>query len=225
MRKLAFKPRSIRGQIYKLHKDTKSSHVASSLSCVEILMAITRVMGQGDELILSKGHAINCLYAIWGIEDVSDKPRMATRGHCVNVSSGSLGMGLSIGCGVALANRDKMVFVVMGDGECQEGQVWEALAFASHHKLKNLRVVIDRNGWQGLGKTEDILSLNPLDKRINSFGWDTRTCYGHDLEELTYVFRAVSYSKKPVAIIANTTKGKGFKYMEDSNEYHYRCPQ
>jgi transketolase len=215
----------IRSLLYKLHKEAKASHIASSLSCLDILMTIAKVLKHNDELILSKGHAVSAWYAVKGVEDMRDLPKHATRGSLINVSSGSLGQGLSIACGLATADRGRKVYVVMGDGECQEGQVWEALAFASHHKLNNIRLFIDNNKFQACGRTAKILSIDPIDKRIQSFGWNVKKCYGHGLEELKTSLNMTLHSELPVAIIANTTKGKGFDYMENSNEYHYRCPE
>jgi len=225
MRKISFHPKIIRNRIYKLLKEAKASHIGCALSCVEILMAIRKCMGEGDEFILSKGHAISCWYAINGVESMIDLPRMATRGSYINVSSGSLGHGLSIACGWALANRDKNVFVVLGDGECQEGQVWEALMFAAHHNLKNVRLIIDHNRFQACGHTKDILNLYPLDKKIHAFGWNVRTAYGHDLDEMIFLFRTLATSDIPTAIIACTTKGKGFPEYEDNNLWHYKNPE
>jgi len=187
-------------------------------------MGIKKVMDVGDEFILSKGHAISAWYAIHGVTDMCKLPKHATKGYYINFSTGSLGHGLSIACGWALANRTKNIFIVMGDGECQEGQVWEALAFAAQHNLRNVRLIIDHNRLQACGRPSDILGMTHLDRRINSFGWNVRTAYGHDVDEMVFLLRSLANPLKPTAIVACTTKGKGFIEMEDNNLYHYKSP-
>jgi len=144
----------------------------------------------------------------------------------VEVSSGSLGQGLSIASGLALSMKidEKMsrVFVLIGDGECDEGQVWEAAMFASHKKLDNIVAIIDRNGYQIDGKTEDILSLEPLKNKWEAFGWYVSEIDGHNFVEIINALN--KYVGRPHVIIANTIKGKGISIMENSNRFHGKVP-
>ncbi|MDD5067759.1 MAG: transketolase [bacterium] len=228
-----------------------SGHIAPSLSCVEILVSIY-YSGQvslwkkkdPDKFVLSKGHGALGLYAIFadkGILKEKDINDYCKCGNClvglaehsipgIEVSTGSLGHGLSIAAGMAFAARaDRRrfrTFVMVGDGECQEGSIWEAVLFASHNKLNNLIVIVDRNFQQAIGFTEDILGLEPLDRKFASFGWDVKTVDGHSLKALVNVLKQARARKsdKPLCIIANTIKGKGISYMEKVPIWHYRCP-
>jgi transketolase len=132
-------------------------------------------------------------------------------------SGGSLGQGLSVASGLAYADRKRDVYVLLSDGELQEGQTWEALMFASHHKLP-LRVVVDRNGLQALGSTESICSLEPLGAKFKAFGWNTKVCDGHNVKQLKKALKG----KTPLVVIAKTVKGKGVPFMENNYEYHYK---
>ena len=134
---------------------------------------------------------------------------------------------MPVGCGIALAakinKKNYKTIVLVGDGECNEGTNWEAAMFASAKKLNNLYVVIDRNGWQGIGKTKDILNLNLLKDKWKSFGWNCFEINGHNFNQIQKVFKKKK-NNKPTAIIANTIKGKGISFMEDDNNWHYRIP-
>lgn len=193
-----------------------------------------------DRVILSKGHAAMALYAVLaecGFLDVAEldtygKPGSRLCGHAdwnvpgVDVSTGSLGHGLSIGCGIALAGKASdnpwRVFAVLSDGECQEGSVWEAAMFAAHHGLNNLTVVVDRNGLQACGSTEDVLCLEPFADKWKAFGWTVTTVDGHEPQAL---WLAMSQPlDAPHIIIARTVKGKGVSFMENRVEWHYRHP-
>ncbi|HEY9792398.1 MAG TPA: thiamine pyrophosphate-dependent enzyme, partial [Candidatus Obscuribacterales bacterium] len=144
------------------------------------------------------------------------------------VATGSLGHGLSIGVGMALAakiNRQHYrVYVVMSDGECNEGSVWEAAMMAPAHRLGNLVAIVDFNKWQATGRSEEILALSSLKDKFTAFGWNSFDVNGHSVEALLTVLRGSIDSDKPTAIIAHTIKGKGISFMEDDNNWHYRIP-
>lgn len=229
------------------HK-ANASHVGSSLSVIDILASLytpaTKLISEDpalrDALILSKGHAAAALYAILAEKDVIPKAWLETYcqngahlgGHVtstgvpgVTLSTGSLGHGLPYGLGIAqgflskkLENR---VFVVISDGECDEGTTWESALIANHLNLRNLCVIIDRNRIQSLGKTEETIQLEPLDLKWQSFGWEVRIVDGHSYVELC---RAIEISDRPLVIIANTIKGRGVSFMEDTVLWHYKSP-
>jgi transketolase len=147
----------------------------------------------------------------------------------VEAATGSLGHGLPIGIGMAVAGRirreDYRVFVLMSDGECNEGSVWEAAMFAPAQRLENLAVIVDFNKWQATGRSEEVMALQPLRAKWEAFGWSASEVDGHDVASLVQALRRVpDGSGKPVAIIANTVKGKGVSFMEDDNNWHYRIP-
>lgn len=198
-----------------------------------------------DRVIISKGHATAAFYSILAklgyikkkelITYCKNNTRLAThlskKVPGVEVDTGSLGHGLGIGCGIAFsAKLDKKKYitvVLISDGELYEGSVWEALLFAGHHKLDNLIVIVDRNNQIVLDTTENCLKLNPLDKKFKSFGFKTFTINGHSYVELQKVFKNIKNnpSKKPIAIIANTIKGKGVSFMEKNIKWHHAVPQ
>ena len=235
----------------------KSGHPGGSLSCVEILSVLyNKIMfvpsawknsvdfDKRDRFVLSKGHASAALYSVlaqkgfFPVEELMTFRKLGSRlqGHPstrmglegIEVSTGSLGQGLSIATGVALAlklnNNPANVFVLLGDGEMQEGSVWEALMSAAHKKLDNLIIVIDKNNLQIDGNTDDVKSLEPLDKKLNSFGWEVKEVDGHNEDELEKAFIEAKKSTKPFAVIANTIKGKGVSYMENNALWHGKAP-
>lgn len=246
--------KKVRKRIVKIIHKTKSPHIGSSLSCVEILVSlffkILKVSPENpanpkrDRFILSKGHACPALYAVLterGFMCEEDLQGFAV--NCgvleqhpnrdikkgIEVSTGSLGHGLSIGIGMALAaKRDKKnykTFVLLSDGELNEGSVWEAAMFASHHNLDNLVAIIDYNKIQALGYTKDIINLEPLSQRWSSFGWATKEIYGHDFPQIFEAFDKIPFSTgMPNIIIAHTIKGKGVSFMENKLLWHYRAP-
>jgi transketolase len=147
----------------------------------------------------------------------------------MEAATGSLGHGLPLGVGMALAGRIRSqsyrVFVTMSDGECNEGSVWEAAMMAPAHKLENVVAIIDYNKWQATGRSNEVMALAPLREKWAAFGWHAHEVDGHDLEALVKLFRTVpDGSRKPVAIVAHTVKGKGVSFMEDDNNWHYRIP-
>ena len=243
----------IRRGILLQHFLSKESHVGSALSCADILtvlyFGILKINPKNpkdsnrDRFILSKGHAVAALYAVLAEKGFFPKKLLATfcqngsmlPGHStkdtapgVEVSTGGLGHGLPMGIGMALAaKRDKKnhrVVVLMSDGECNEGTTWESAMFAAHHKLDNLTVIIDYNGQQGLGKSEDIINNQPFADKWKAFGWEIKEVNGHDYSALEKVLRSPT-PHQPLVIIAKTTKGKGVSFMEkDQLLWHYRNP-
>jgi len=228
---------------------SKAAHLASSLSCIDILTVLYEKIlkinprkkdYKRDRFILSKGHAAGALYTILAHKGFFNKNKLYSYGskdslleehpnpklNGVEAPTGSLGHGLPVACGMALSAKilklNFRTFVLLGDGECDEGTVWEAALFASSKKLNNLIVIVDFNGWQGIGRTKSILNLNPFSEKWKSFGWNVKKINGHNHKQL-YNSLKKKYSK-PTAIIAKTTKGKGISFMEDDNNWHYRIP-
>lgn len=247
--------RRIRLHAVRMTGRAKSSHVASSMSMAEILAVLYRRILQvcpetaaspdRDRLILSKGHACAGLYAVlaecgffpmaWLESFYIDGGKLA--GHAtaegipgVEVSTGSLGHGLPIACGLALAGkrdgRPYRVFALLSDGECDEGSNWEAALFAPHHQLDNLVVIVDYNKIQSLGDVKDVLDLEPFAAKWQAFRWAVREVDGHDIDAVTKTLESTPFeSGKPSCIIAHTVKGKGVSFMENKLLWHYRSPQ
>jgi len=245
---LAETAQKVRRTILEMIYRTNSPHIGSSLSVVEILVAlyfkILNLSGHPDrdKLILSKGHACPALYATLfekGFLNADDLKGFAV--NCgtleqhpnldlkrgIEVSTGSLGHGLSMGAGMALgakvSKKEFHVFVLLSDGELNEGSVWEAILFAGHHKLKNLTALVDYNKMQALGFSKDILDLEPLSKKWESFGWHSQEVDGHDFGQIFSAFYSLS-STRPKVIILHTIKGKGISFMENNLLWHYRAP-
>lgn len=248
------KAKQIRKKILKMIYNSQSSHIGSALSCVDILTVLyfkilkidpaNPCFQNRDRFILSKGHAASALYATLSkrgffpdgvlneyCKDGSSLPGHSTM-HCVpgvEISTGSLGHGLSIGTGIALAakhdNRSFRTFVLLGDGECNEGSIWEAVMFSAHHKLDNLIAIVDRNKLQGFGKTKDVIDLEPLADKWSTFRWAVKEIDGHNYNEIENTLKQIPFKERsPSAIIANTVKGKGVSFMENSLEWHYKSP-
>ena len=245
------KVKTIRKHIVNMIYTAGSGHPGGSLSCVEILTSLyfselrhdpTNPQWESrDRFILSKGHAAPALYATLAESGYIPQEQLCTlrkkgsilQGHpdkrCpgVEVSTGSLGQGLSIGSGMALSARMKgqssRIYVLLGDGECDEGQVWEAAMLASHYKLDNLTAIVDRNGLQIDGLTEKVMRLEPLSKKWESFGWHVIEIDGHHIPEILKAFEDAKRLKgKPAVIIAHTFKGKGVSFMEWIGSFHGR---
>ena len=245
---LEFIAKEVRKSIVKMTFEAKSGHPGGSLSVTEILTYLYfRELNvdpanpnwpDRDRFVLSKGHATPALYSVLATKGFFDKSLLLgfrkisslLQGHVVNhvpgvdITAGSLGQGLSNAVGLALAARiDKKnyrVYAVIGDGEADEGSIWEAALSAAHLKLSNLIVFLDRNMIQLDGFTEEILTLGDLEAKFTSFGWASTTINGHSFDEIA---RAVEWAKKvegPKMIIAKTVKGKGVKFMENNPEYH-----
>jgi len=231
-----------------------SGHPGGSLSAVEILTALYfKVLRHKprdpqwldrDRFILSKGHAAPVLYATlaecgyFPVEELLTLRQMDSRlqGHAdrtatpgVEMSSGALGQGLSFGIGVALAGRldskDYRVYVLLGDGECDEGQVWEGAMAAAHFKVDNLVAIVDNNGQQIGGWNRDVMNLDPFPAKWRAFGWQVIEVDGHSISQLTQVFdQAKKIKRQPTVIIAHTVKGKGVSFMENNPDFHGKAP-
>ena len=193
-----------------------------------------------DRFILSKGHACLAYYAALCEKGFIKKDELKTfekdnsnlLGHPVlnqkigiDFSNGSLGMGLSLGIGLSIASKkrgqDIKIYVIVGDGECNEGSVWEAAMAAPNLNLDNLYVIVDKNNFQQTGSNKEIMNTENLREKWNSFGWCTSEIDGHNIEEIIDNFKKINNKKKPKAIIANTIKGKGFSFSEDNNDWHH----
>lgn len=230
-----------------------AAHLGSALSCIDLIVALYfRIMdisvdnfdnSERDRFILSKGHAATALYSVlaekgfFSIESLKsfgnrfsmleEHPTPKIQG--VEAATGSLGHGLPIALGMSLGARLKgfnnKTFVIMSDGECNEGSVWEAALFAAAQKLTNLYVIIDFNRWQATGRSMDVLALDPLAEKWRAFGWDVAEIDGHNFDQILFELSRVKPSnQKPTAIVAHTVKGKGVSFMEDDNNWHYRSP-
>jgi transketolase len=246
--------RTIRRQIIHMVYQAGSGHPGGSLSCIDILTVLYFAAmrhkpddpkwPERDRFILSKGHAAPALYATlaeagyFSREELSSLRKFGSilQGHPdsqtpgIEVSSGSLGQGLSVGCGIAVADKSSpdpygyRVYVLLGDGECDEGQVWEAAMFASHYRLDNLVAIIDRNGLQIDGPTEKIMCLEPIAGKWRAFGWNVIDVDGNEIEEVLQAFDSAKHARgRPTAIIAHTFKGKGISFMEWINAFHARA--
>ena len=244
----------IRLRTVRMVHRARSAHAGSSLSMADLLAAlygrILRVdpvrpdLPDRDRFVLSKGHACAGLYAAlafrgffpeeWLDTFYQDGGKLAghvTRGSVpgIEVSTGSLGHGLSIACGMALAGRrdesPHRVFALLSDGECDEGSTWEAALFAPHHRLDNLVAIVDYNKIQSLGRVEDVLGLEPFGRKWEDFGWAVREIDGHHLGRIVAALEEVPFhASKPSCLIAHTVKGKGVSFMEDKLLWHYRNP-
>ena len=247
--------RKLRFRLVQMSHRAGTPHLGSALSCVDILVAsywtVLRLDAarpgdpDRDRFILSKGHAATALYATLARRgffpeawlDVFAQPgsplaeQPAPRcAPGVELATGSLGHGLPVGVGMALAarlqKRDFRVYTCLSDGECNEGTVWEAALFAPAQKLDRLAVVVDYNKWQATGRSDEIMALPPLREKWAAFGWSATEVDGHDIAALSRVLGKVpDGSGKPVAVIAHTIKGKGVSFMEDDNNWHYRIPK
>ena len=243
----------IRAHALRMVNSASAAHIGSSLSMADILSVLyTHVLRvdparpdwpERDHLIVSKGHAAAILYAAlaereffpvdWLTDYCKDESKLL--GHVshhvpgVEVSTGSLGHGLPIACGMALAikreHRSNRTFVILSDGELDEGSCWEAILFAGHNQLDNLVAIVDYNKIQSFGKVKDVLDLDPLAAKWEAFRWHTVEIDGHDLAQLQDTLSRVPLEAgKPTAIIAHTIKGKGVSFMEDRLEWHYKSP-
>jgi len=240
--------------IVNSHK-SRTPHLGTCLSCVDILttlyFSVLRIDPQKpkdplrDRCILSKGHGAPALFQVLAKRGFYEEELLENYGEDggifaehpptpdhlagIEAATGSLGHGLPIGLGMALSgqlnNQAYNVYVVLGDGECNEGSIWEAAMMAAAQKASNLCVIIDVNRWQATGRSLEILELAPLAEKWKAFGWNAMEVDGHDiaaLQEALELFPAEN--EKPTAIIAHTVKGKGVSFMEDDNNWHYRIP-
>ena len=241
---------NIRNDAISMTYNANTAHIGSILSVTDLIAVLYADIlnynsenpkwNQRDRFILSKGHSGAALYSalshcgFFSRDELKQYCKNGSNlsGHVssfgvngVEISTGSLGHGLSIGAGMALAGKldkkDYNVFVILGDGECNEGSVWESIMFAKQQKLDNLIAIIDFNKLQGLGR--DVLCLDPLYKKLESFGWNVKVINGHDHDEIRESLNYFVNNKNsnPSAIIANTIKGKGISFMENKLEWHY----
>ena len=247
--------RRIRTHVLRMTHRARTSHVGSSLSMADILAVlyggVLRIdpnqpdWPDRDRFVLSKGHACAGAYAAlaeagffssdWLLDHFCQDGSYVA-GHIthtgvpgVDVSTGSLGHGLSIAAGMALAGKrdgkNSRVYVLLSDGECDEGSTWEAALFAPHHKLDNLVAIVDYNKIQSLGRVEEVLELEPFSAKWKAFRWSVREIDGHDFAQISETLERIPFEAgTPSCIIAHTVKGKGVSFMEDQLAWHYRSP-
>ena len=231
--------------------NAKSGHPGGSLSAADVLTYLyfkemnvdpsNPKWADRDRFVLSKGHSAPALYAVLALKGYFDWDELKSLRHVgamlqghpdmkgtpgIDMSTGSLGQGISTACGMAIAgkmdNKDYRVYTVLGDGECEEGQVWEALMFAAHKNLDNLVVIVDQNGLQIDGTVAEVGGIEPLDKKFEAFGFNTLKVDGHSFEELEKAFAVAKETKgMPTAILMKTVKGKGVSFMEGQKEWHH----
>lgn len=245
----------VRRQVLEMIAQAGKGHIGGALSCTDILVTlyyggILRFDAQNpkwekrDRFILSKGHSAAALYAI--LSDLGyfspsqlrnyQKEGCILSGHPhrkipgIEADTGSLGHGLGIGAGLALSakidKKDFLTIVLLGDGECYEGSVWEAAMFAAHHRLNNLVGILDKNGLCSTDFIKDCLDTDPLDEKWRSFGWDVSCVNGHSFQDLLSAFDRLRSRKssRPLMVIANTIKGKGISFMEANPDWHHSVP-
>lgn len=241
----------MRGDIVKTSHTSRTPHLGSSLSCVDILAALYfKVLRldplrskdpDRDRVLLSKGHAALALFTALAHKGFFDPALLDdfAAADCVleehpgpdcvpgiEFATGSLGHGPSLAVGTALAarlsGRSYRTVAVLGDGELNEGSVWEAVMFAANQQLASLTFVVDYNKWQATDRSKDVMHLDPLPDKFEAFGWEAREVDGHDLEALVQAL--ARGTRKPVAVVAHTVKGKGVSFMENDNNWHYRIP-
>ena len=240
-RMLLYGALNIKNRFLGMYKQANAGHVGCSLSVAEILTFVRfGWMKEDDEIILSKGHAAAALYSMLAEDGTLSDDDIKTfykndtylaahppvnKIKRIPFATGSLGHGLSIAAGLGLAQKlkktDKNVFCVTSDGEINEGSTWEAALFIAHHNLTNVIWLIDRNKLQGYGRTEDVMKLEPLDKKLEAFGFNVLIADGHNFESLNDAKLQASDFGHPTAIICNTTKGHGWKTYEDKLDCHY----
>lgn len=254
---LASLSNTLRLRIIETSSRSRTPHLGSCLSCADILAtlydAVLRIDPSRpedparDRFILSKGHAAPALFQILGMKGFFDPALLAdygadggyfaehppTPGHVpgVEAATGSLGHGLPLSVGMAIAarheGRGSRVYALLGDGECNEGSVWEAAMFAASQRLGRLCVIVDFNKWQATGRSREIMALDPLADKWRAFGWASEEIDGHNHHALSDAFERFSAQPDraaPTAIVAHTVKGAGVSFMEDDNNWHYRIP-
>lgn len=253
-KELEIKAYNIRKNAVTAVYSASSGHPGGSLSSADLMAVLyfdemnvdpkNPNMEDRDRFVLSKGHCSPALYGTLAEAGFFDKEELKTFRHIdsrlqghpdmkhipgVDMSTGSLGLGISAACGMALSakayKKDYRVYALLGDGEIEEGQVWEAAMYASHYKLDNLCIFVDLNGLQIDGSTAEVMNSSPLDKKFEAFGWNTLTIDGHNYDEIKKALRDARETKgKPTAVIMKTVKGKGVSYMENSVKWHGVAP-
>ncbi len=244
----------LRHRIIKTSHESRTPHLGSCLSCIDLLVFLywhvlqidptDPTNPQRDRFLLSKGHAAPALFQVLaerGFFPVSDLNNYGEDGSLfgehpptpsalpgIEAATGSLGHGLPMGLGMALASRISdvpySVYAILSDGECNEGSVWEAALLAAAQKVSNLTVAIDYNKWQATGRSNEVLGLAPLADKWSAFGWCVSEIDGHNFDQMTDAIEKNRNDPRPKAIIANTVKGRGVSFMEDDNNWHYRIP-
>jgi len=244
--------RRARHRIIRISHEAQSAHLGGALSCVDLLVAlywdVLRIDTADprdparDRLIFSKGHAISALYTVLAMRGFFPEDALAAYNRPgaglpeqpspwkvpgVEWATGSLGHGIGVGLGLALAASLKRqpyaTFVLMSDGECQEGSVWEAAMLAPRLPLAPLTVLVDFNGWQATGRSREVMQIEPLTAKWESFGWEACEVDGHDLTAIRTALHRPR-DRRPRAVVARTVKGKGASFIEDDNNWHYRSP-
>ncbi len=228
-----------RKRLLQMHYESGVGHIGGNLSSLDVMLLLFHeFIGPEDSFILSKGHAAGALYiSLWSKGLIADealktfhKDNTRLPGHPPSIGSseilfatGSLGHGLSLAAGTALAKRiqndHKNVFCLLSDGECQEGSTWEAFIFIAHHQLNNLTILIDHNQLQGFGATGEIASLEPLAEKLKILNFEHYQISGHDTDALRHIL--MQSTKRPKLIVMETIKGKGVDFMENKMEWHY----
>ena len=234
--------------------NAKSGHPGGALSSADILACLyfselnidvnNPKWENRDRFVMSKGHSCPGLYSALALKGFFPAEELKSFRHTgallqghpdmkaingVDMSAGSLGQGFSCACGMALAaklnGKDYRTYALVGDGESQEGQVWEAIMFAAHYKLDNLCLIIDNNGLQIDGRVSDVMNTMPYESKLEAFGWNVITIDGHNIEEILCAFESAKKVKgKPTVIVAKTIKGKGVSFMEDQASWHGKAP-
>lgn len=253
-KELEIKAYNIRKNAVTAVYSASSGHPGGSLSSADLMAVLyfdemnidpkNPKMEERDRFVLSKGHCSPALYGTLAEAGFFDKEELKTFRHIdsrlqghpdmkhipgVDMSTGSLGLGISAACGMALSakayKKDYRVYALLGDGEIEEGQVWEASMYAPHYKLDNLCIFVDLNGLQIDGSTKEVMDSSPLDKKFEAFGWNVLTINGHDYDEIKNALKTARATKgKPTAVIMKTVKGKGVSYMENSVKWHGVAP-
>lgn len=252
---LQARSRELRARIIENSSKTSTPHLGSCLSCVDILstlyFSVLRIdpskptAPDRDRFILSKGHGAPALFQTLAMRGFYPESWLDSYGQDgsvfaehpptpdhlagIEAATGSLGHGLPLGLGMAIAGRIQKhafnVYVVLGDGECNEGSIWEAAMLAAAQQVNNLCVIVDFNKWQATGRSREVMALDPLADKWRAFGWNAVEVDGHDIGALLDALQNVpARNGKPLAIIAHTVKGKGVSFMEDDNNWHYRIP-
>lgn len=245
--------RKIRISSVEMVHEAHASHIGGALSMADILAVLYADVlhynpekpqsDDRDRCLLSKGHACVSFYSVlahtgfYPVERLKEYGQQGSHFLChtshripgVEISAGSLGHALPIGCGIAygakIQKKDYRTYVIVGDGEMDEGSNWETILFAAHHKMDNLCLIIDYNHIQSFGNTNDVINLEPFKTKLESFNWNTIEIDGHNHEQLLAAFNEAESTKgQPTVIIANTVKGKGVSYMENELLWHYRSP-
>ncbi len=239
----------VRKTVLRLVHQAQTSHIGSNFSCIDILTVLYNIANidkdlkeDRDRIVVSKGWVAATVYTLLAEKGIIPKEDLET--YCkegskyiglvepnvrgIEAAGGSMGFGLPFAVGFALAKKLKKekgkAFVLMSDGEMQIGTTWESALIASHHKLNNLFVIVDANGLQGMGKVKEILNIESLKDKWETFGWEVKEIDGHNFEEIEKALTAPEEGK-PKIVIARTIKGKGVSFMENNNEWHYRAPE